>query len=257
MHFSIRTAALKQAIDTASHASVVTNVTPILENILLSARFKKVFVTANNLEMAIECSVDTGVDVKTEGDFTVSSRFIASYVSLVQDETIEIKAVEGEALEISTATSHTRIKGTDASKFPVLPNVRPENPFSLSAKILKQAFEKTMFSTADGNIRPTLAGVLLSIEKTRVIFASTDSFRLSELILERKAKAKDERPSVIIPKKTVTELGRIFDEESTVEMYAHESQALFVAGGVRVFSRLLNGHFPDYGNFFPKSYATK
>ncbi len=32
---------------------------------------------------------------------------------------------------------------------------------------------------------------------------------------------------------------------------------MVVFGNIKVYSRLLNGHFPDYRNFFPKGYSTK
>ncbi|MDD2917325.1 MAG: hypothetical protein PHH70_05790, partial [Candidatus Gracilibacteria bacterium] len=88
MRFTIDTKVLKEAIDVVSHASTVSNMTPILENILISAQYKKIVLTANNLEMAMEYVVDTGVDVEVEGNFTVSAKFLASFVGLVQDDRV-------------------------------------------------------------------------------------------------------------------------------------------------------------------------
>lgn len=59
MRFIVDTKVLKEAIDVVSHASTVSNMTPILENILISSQYKKVVLTANNLEMAMECIIDT------------------------------------------------------------------------------------------------------------------------------------------------------------------------------------------------------
>ena len=53
MRFTIDTKILKEAIDIVSHASVSGGMTPILENILISVQYKKVVLTANNLEMAM------------------------------------------------------------------------------------------------------------------------------------------------------------------------------------------------------------
>jgi DNA polymerase III subunit beta len=257
MHFTIQTAALRAAIDIVSHASVVTAVTPILENILVSVRFQKVVLVTNNLEMAIEYTIDSGVETHSEGEFTVSSRFLASFVALVQDEQLDIERLDGDSLEFRTTTSTTRVKGADAGKFPVLPSMKSDfEPFPLPVEDLKKAFEKTAFSTADGSIRPTLAGVYLRVSESSVAFASTDSFRLSEYLLEHRT-GVDREIRMIVPKKTVMDLTRIFDGEKTVRIAVHESQILFVTDNVRVFSRLLNGHFPDYTNFFPKSHSTK
>jgi DNA polymerase III subunit beta len=63
--------------------------------------------------------------------------------------------------------------------------------------------------------------------------------------------------SIIIPQKTAHELSRILPENTSVELVVSENQILFVFDNIRLYSRLLNGHFPDYRSFFPKGYSTK
>jgi DNA polymerase III beta subunit, central domain len=50
----------------------------------------------------------------------------------------------------------------------------------IPAKIIKKSIDKTLFSSAEGNIRPTLAGIYVNIENNEIVFASTDTYRLSE-----------------------------------------------------------------------------
>ncbi len=88
MRFSANTNSFKAAVDIVSHASSPGGMTPILENILMSVQYKKVVLTANNLEMAIEYNLDTEVDIQSEGSFTVSSRFITSFLSLVSEDNV-------------------------------------------------------------------------------------------------------------------------------------------------------------------------
>ncbi len=255
MRFTTSTSLIKAAIDVVSHASSPGGMTPILENILLSVQYKKVVLTANNLEMAIEYNLDTGVDIQTEGSFTVSSRFLTSFLSLVSEDQLTISLESGGALEFTTSASTTKVKGMDAGKFPVIPGFQVNEPLRIPSASLKKAIERTIFSTAEGNIRPTLAGICLQLRDDGMVFASTDSFRLSEYIL----KGKVEHPplSIIIPAKTANELARILPESGEVELYASENQLLVVFGNIKLYSRLLNGHFPDYRNFFPKGHATK
>ncbi|MCK9272656.1 DNA polymerase III subunit beta [Candidatus Gracilibacteria bacterium] len=256
MNFEIDTKALKEGIDVVNHASVGASMTPILENIMINAGYKKVVLTANNLEMAIEYMISDGVDVKSEGSFTVSSRFISSFISLVSEEKIHISLLPNSSLSLITPASDTKIKGIEASKFPLIPSFKQDYSFTMTALELKKAIDKTIFSTAEGNIRPTLAGIYLSITDDEIIFASTDSFRLSEY--KTKNKANIIKPiSIIIPSKTALELSRILPENGPVELLISENQILFVFGNIKLFSRLLNGHFPDYRTFFPKSYSTK
>lgn len=66
MRFTVDTSVLKEAIEVASHATASTNMTPILENLLLSVQYKRVVVTGNNMEMAIEYVIDSGVEIEAE-----------------------------------------------------------------------------------------------------------------------------------------------------------------------------------------------
>lgn len=91
MRFRIDTDIFRKAIETASHATGANNLTPILENILIDAGYKRLVLTGNNLEMAIECIIENTVDVEVEGKFTISSKFLTSYIGLVQDKEVTVE----------------------------------------------------------------------------------------------------------------------------------------------------------------------
>lgn len=257
MRFRINTDIFKKAIETTSHAAGSNNLTPILENILIEAGYKRVVLTGNNLEMAIEYIIEDGIDVESEGKFTISSKFLTSYVALVSDKDVTIELEKWGSLKFSTATSETKFKWTSAEKFPVIPALVAENPLRIESKDLKIAIEKTLFSTADGAVRPVLAGIYLKPKSDSLSFASTDSFRLSEFSVKTNG---SESISVIIPKKTAAELARIVSDENEkmpIDLYFHENQLLAIRGNVRLSSRLLSGKFPEYEGFFPKEFNTR
>ncbi len=256
MRFRIQTDIFRKAIETTSHATSTSNLTPILENILIDAGYKKVTLTGNNLDMAIEYIVDTGVDVEVEGKFTISSKFLSSYIALIQDSDVFVSLEKWGSITFTTKSSETKFKGTSPEKFPSIPTVITSQVISLNAKEFKTAIEKTLFSTADGSVRPMLAGIYMRSVNDELIFASTDSFRLSEF------RIKPENPvshtPIIIPEKAANELSRLLtDDIKTVEICTHESQLLAIIGPVRLTSRLLAGKFPDYESFFPVEYRSK
>ncbi len=83
-----------------------------------------------------------------------------------------------------------------------------------------------------------LAGIYMRSINEELIFASTDSFRLSEF------RIKPENPvshsPIIIPEKAANELSRLLtDDIKSVEICTHESQLLAVIGSIRLTSRLL------------------
>jgi hypothetical protein len=58
MRFRIQTDIFRRAIEATGHATSTNNLTPILENILIDAQFKRLVLTGNNLDMAIEYIVE-------------------------------------------------------------------------------------------------------------------------------------------------------------------------------------------------------
>ena len=124
--------------------------------------------------------------------------------------------------------------------------------FTISADILKRAFPRRSFSCASGNIRPTLAGVYIQVYSDYVTFASTDSFRLSEYRYNCNT-GIDKKIAIILPARSANEIMKTLSDGVSVDIYFADNQVLLVYENVLLYSRLLNGHFPDYGNFFPKS----
>jgi DNA polymerase III subunit beta len=256
MRFRIDTELFRRAIEITSHATTASNLTPILENILIEAQYKKVVITGNNLEMAIEYIIEEKVDVEVEGKFTISSKFLSSYIALVQESEIQIELDTTGSFIFKTDSSETKFKWVGADKFPVIPLFHSTEPLGIEWRDIRQAIDKTLFSTAEGNIRPMLAGIYLRAMEDVLVFASTDSFRLSEFRV--RVSTNHPKVSIIIPTKTALELARIItDDSKDVKLFIHENQLLITSGNIRLSSRLLSGKFPEYEAFFPTEYNTK
>lgn len=256
MKFEIATKSLQKAISIVSHATAGITTTPILENILIKVNYSHIVLTANNLEMAIEYMIEDDVKIIAEWAFSVPSKLFGSYIGLLQDDNVAIELVSGDALEIKTESWKTKIKGIDADDFPVIPSIKQELSLELKGEVVRRSIEKTLFSSAEGNIRPTLAGIFVNISGSEATFASTDSFRLSEYKTALDA-GNTVSFSQIIPSKTCHEIKSIISDNDTVKIISGENQIAFFFGNVKMYSRLLNGKFPDYSNFFPNGYASK
>lgn len=256
MKFTIDTQSLKTAIDMVGHASTSSNASPILENILIDVQKDKVVFIANNTELAIEQSVNSKVEIESEGAFTISNRFISSYAGLQNSDKVTIEHISNGSLRFTTATSKTEVKGLEAKKFPPLPVFTTGQPFKMNSSELKKALNHTMFSISGAEIRPSLAGICLSLVGDTVSFISTDSLRLSVYSV-KSAETSEKSIAITIPAKTAMELSRILPEDVEVELFFSDKQLRVMFGDVRIYSQLLQGKFPDHENFFPKKFSTK
>lgn len=255
MKFSIETRILKEALDKVNHATASVTTTPILENILIKVNFNSIVFLSNNLEMAIEHIVKDGIKIETEGNFSLPSKIFTNYVSLISDDEVSIELLNDSSVAIKTDSSNIKIKWIDASDFPIIPAIKEVNVFETSASLLKKWFDKTLFSAAEWNIRPTLAGIYMSISGEALALASTDSFRLSEFKTNINDAWNDF--NLIIPSKTAFEISKIISNDEIIKIITWENQIAFIIWNTKVYSRLLNGKFPDYKNFFPTKYSTK
>lgn len=256
MKFIIQTEILKKALEIVNHATASITTTPILENILIKVNFKNIVITSNNLEMAIEHVISEWIKIDSEGAFCVPSKLFTSYISLINDDEIQIELIKNESLKISTSSSNLKIKWIEADEFPLIPSIREEISLTIKWDILKKSIDKTLFSAAEWNIRPTLAWLAVKIESNQVVFASTDSFRLTEFktILQEKVQNNF---SQIIPSKTANQIKSIIPSNENIKIISADSQIAFLSWNTKIFSRLLNGKFPDYSSFFPTNFSTK
>jgi len=110
MHIELPSDKLFEAIKTVSHAITNSPTTPILENVLLKVTNEKMVVVANNLEMAIEYTITDDLKVIEPGDITVSHRFIASYLNLLEPTKLTIKTDTGNTLQFIVQKNKTRHK---------------------------------------------------------------------------------------------------------------------------------------------------
>ena len=256
MKFQIATSELKKALDIVNHATASISTTPILENILIDVQFKQIIFVSNNLEMAIEYTVSEWITIETEWKFSVPSKIFSSYVGLLNDDNVSIELLQDDSLHLQSDSGSIKIKWLDASEFPLVPPIQEEISFSLTGNVLKKSIIKTLFSAAEGNIRPTLAGIYLQVAGKQISFASTDSLRLSEYILDNEKDFWVEF-SQIIPAKTCSEVSRIVEDKAEIKLVSWDNQVAFYTENIKIYSRLLNWAFPDYKEFFPDSFQSK
>lgn len=256
MKFSITTETLKRWLDIVNHATAAISTTPILENILLNVSENGLILTSNNLEMAIEYVISEDITIEKEWAFCIPSKLFTNYVTLVQDDKLEIELLKDNSIKVATWSWKIIIKWLNADEFPLIPSVREEISLDISGKVLKKSIDKTLFSSAEWNIRPTLAGLYVNIKNNEVIFASTDSFRLTEYKTFL-SEAISNDFSHIIPSKTCNQIRTIVQDNDKVKIVSWDNQVAFFTWNVKIYSRLLNWKFPDYLNFFPNTYSTK
>jgi len=254
---------LFRGIQTVQSVIATKSTLPVLANLLLEAKGKKMEMVATDLEVGVKCSVD--VEVVEPGAITVPARTLSEVVRELPSEEVMIKVGEKGRLEINSGQAVFNLMGLPKEDYPVLPRVRADGDLVIDGPALSDMIKKTIFSVSQDETRYVLCGIYLCIEKGKVRMVSTDGRRLScitkEIAAEKKKEAK-----VIIPTKAVNEINRILGQvagrEETEEAYkvkvsVEENQVSFIIEDTVVISRLIEGHFPDYEQVIPRSSEIK
>lgn len=233
---------------------------PILHNILLQVTDSGVTLISTNLETAIR--VQLRAKVETTGSFTLPAKTLSDYIPYVRGDQVTI-SLEGNEVTIEAGEATTKLKGTPADEFPVIPTLDEEHHYVIPASMLRDAFSDIVFATAKNEIRPELAGVCthfgMNGEK-KLLLAATDSYRLGERSIAVNDGVDDFR--CIIPGRTVSEFIRLLgtepgEGEKTAHLYVGENQIALRYGAFDVTSRLIDGNYPDYTQIIPTHFTTQ
>lgn len=249
---------LSQGLSLVSHLALIGRTgLPILANVLLEGKKEGLYLTATNLETAIQTLVR--VKIEKEGRTTLPAQLLTNYVELLPDEPLEIELIN-DSLEIKTKNYQTKIKGISADEFPIIPQIDKKNKYQLKADDLKEGLNQTAFTVALNETRMEISGLLLNFNSPspgKLTLVGTDSYRLAEKIIDLTKNESQESQSIIVPIRTVQEILRILDEKEEVEIYPSENQILFVSGQTNLISRIISGQYPNYQQIIPQESKTK
>jgi len=233
---------------------------PILGNVLIKVEEQKVEIIATNLEVAITANLRSKVE--ESGAFTVPGKTLLDFVNLMTEEKVEIEIEENE-LKIVCGKSSTKIKGTPAEDFPVIPKPDEGKGYSVEIERFKNGLSQVLPAVSKNDIRPELSGVYLGFNTERfagLVMAATDSYRLAEkkIVLSQGVDVF----TAIIPGRTAQELNRIVsilsqgEEEKNIRILINENQVVFNYGNAQLISRLVEGQYPDYTQIIPTEFKT-
>ena len=155
MKFFCTQSNLDYGVSIVNNAIGLNNTLPVLNNILLKAEGKKLYLSSTNLEIAISCSIDA--DIRSEGAITVPAKLITGYVALLTDQKIDVSVIDGVNLVLACATSHTKIKCISADEFPIIPKIEKGEEIIIKTNDLVDAINETVFAASLNTSRPVLS----------------------------------------------------------------------------------------------------
>ena len=229
---------------------------PILSNVFLKAANGMLHLKATDLEREVVEQI--AANVVNPGAVTVPAHLLHEIVRKLPDGSeIEIKRdPEKERLTIVSGQSQFALQTLAAEDFPDLSGGEYPHTFEVAAHDLKKLIDKTRFAISTEETRYYLNGIYLHPATTDMPVlraVATDGHRLAQMDIGLPEGAQG-MPGVIVPRKTVHELGRLLESsEHMATMSVSPAKVRFVIGDVTLTSKLIDGTFPDYGRVIPQN----
>jgi len=233
---------------------------PILENILLETEKGMLKISATNLEIGVFIKI--GAKIEEDGKITIPARIISNFINNLPTKETVLLETKDQNLIITSDEYRASIKGLSAQDFPIIPNIESDFIFILSAQEIKNIIPKIFNSVSLDSTRPEIAGVNMNFSQKNITLATTDSFRLSEIVVPINQKENynlfiKKNPSLIVPINTFSEVVRLIAPETKeVKVGIEENQIFFQIDNIRVVSRLINGKYPEYRQIIPQKFET-
>ena len=221
---------------------------PILANVLLRRDGDKLSFTATDLEIQIQTSADFG-PTKESIAATVSARKLVDILRALPDGEVQL-AYANRKLSIQSGRSKFHLQTMPAEEYPAVVQAPATVDFTIPASSFKYLLSMVHYAMAAQDIRYYLNGMLLVVDGKRVRGVATDGHRLAQCEFEHEVAGG--AIDVIVPRKTVQELGRLLPEgDEPVRVQVAPNQVRFGFGSIEFVSKLVEGKFPDYAKVVP------
>ena len=252
MRFDVSSTAMLSRLQSISKVIASKNSLPLLDSLLFSLEGNKLTITASDAETRLVTSVDV-MNGQGSGLFAVSAKILLDPLKELPEQPLTFD-INDDNLEIFIHFQNGKYNFI-GQKGDTYPQQKPldENAISImmDAQMLLNGIGRSLFATADDELRPVMNGVYFDIHTDNLTFVASDGHKLVRL---RNFSVKSsERASFILPKKPANLLkGLLSKEEDMVSIKFDDNNAYVNCSNFKMICRLIEGRYPNYNSVIPQ-----
>ena len=224
----------------------------ILSNIVLSCSGKQIEVCATDLNQSIRCR---GLVEGSESfQVAVNSRKFYDIVREMPAGAIKIQEDEYVLSMDSEKGFSCKVAGADAADFPAFPSIGDTNDFEITVSDFKRLVHRSSFAVSRESTRSCLCGVLLEADADSITMVATDGHRLGRCTLQTNTGLENKITAIVSPKSLlhVSKICEDGNSEMRLGISVGEKYIVFSSVSFTLYSKLLEGPYPDYDKVIPK-----
>ena len=228
------------------------NTLPILDNFLFSLEDGLLEITASDLESTLVTQVQLE-NTDGSGIIAVPARILTDTLKEFPDIplTFEINP-DNLMIVIQSENGKFSIMGQNGAEFPQMPVIKDDEKqqLELEQEVLLTGISKSLFATADDELRPVMNGIFLELSPDDITFVASDAHKLVRY--KRTDASAGSASSFILPKKPASLLKNILPkEENKVILEFDDRNASFTLTNYKLVCRLVEGNYPSYNSVIP------
>ncbi len=260
MKFSVNQKDLQNSLNYCQGVIEKKSTLPILSNVLVEAKDANLKITATDLDLIFIQNI-SNVEIAEEGQTTTPCSVMYDIVRKFNNEKkINFNLISENKINLESDKSSFNLNCLKASEFPITEENFRENEFNLNSKKLLKLLNKCKFSVSNDETRHYLSGIFLHItdsdSKNYLTAVATDSHRMaiSKILLSSDISFDP----IILPKKTIYQLCSLLENyNGDVKISNMKSKIKFEFNNSILFSKLIDGKFPNYFQVIPKDNQKK
>ncbi len=258
MKFIVSSSELLSHLQSVSKAISGKSTIPILDSFLLDLKRGELTITASDLESTLISKL-TLENSEGDGKIALEAKRLLDILKEFPEQplTFEID-LESLSTTILSENGKFNVVGSPADDYPQFPELKQDEAtsFTIRTSVLEQGISKTIFATANDELRPVMNGVYFAMSEENITFVASDSHKLVRY--KRLDVKADKDSSFILPKKPANLLKNLLsgaDEDVVVGF--DDKNAIFTFFGFKLICRLTEGKFPNYETVIPTENPNK
>ena len=249
MKFTINSSDLKSRLDVLNKVSRSKTTLPILSYLMMELDDERLTITASDLEVTVSSSVIPS-DIKETGSICVLSSLFSDVVRMFKDEPIDISVDNKGNVVLKSKSGRFKIAGESADNFPMTQDVDESFIVDIPADEVMKGINKISFAVKKDELRPILGGILFDMRNSAMVMVSTDLFSILAMY---KIECECPTKQIVLPQKLTSVLASVVNgTETYVQLSASEKDVRMSYGDYTIYSKQIEGNFPDYTKIVPK-----
>ncbi|MFA5330649.1 MAG: DNA polymerase III subunit beta [Prolixibacteraceae bacterium] len=258
MKFVVSSTELLSHLASISKVINSKNTLPILDNYLFLLEENRLTVTAFDLESILITSLELE-NTSGTGTIAVPAKLMNETLKEFPEQPLTFQLdQETFAIDIFSQNGKFSIVGQNGDDFPQQPLLNEEiaSTINVNHSVLLSGINKTLFATADDELRPVMNGIFIELSEDDMKFVASDAHKL---VRYKRFDAKAEKAaSFILPKKPAALLKSLLPKEDfDVKLEFDDKNAFFTLSNYKLICRLVEGNYPSYNSVIPANNPNK